>query len=433
MPRVRFGRIHSYNNYFNASGNNYCIRAARDSELLVENNHFQNVGKPWERFITIGETGKIYAVSNALINCTGTGVPASDTVFTPPYSYTLDATNLVAGLVTNFAGAGHLPVAAFTGNPTAASTPPLEVTFTDNSVGDMITDRFWDFGDGTTTNTTETSLTHTYTNLGTYDVSLTVNSLAGSNTLTRTGYIVIAKLPPEIDGDLTVPNATLRVGNVAVVVAGETNVFSVGATDPDGEALVYQWTFGDGVTNSWPSSNVVEHAYTECGSFDVSVTISNSETSLTSNFTVAVACQLNLGKTGIKLSFAKTNADSAAVSGTFDLPDGFTFAGKLATLNVGGAQLSFLLPAKGTAVNGGSKFSVPKFSSKTGLWTLKAGFKKGSWHSEWANYSMINSNIPKPGTVVSDLPVILLLDTEAFMATTNLHYTATQGKGGAAK
>jgi hypothetical protein len=34
---------------------------------------------------------------------------------------------------------------------------------------------------------------------------------------------------------------------------------------------------------------------------------------------------------------------------------------------------------------------------------------------------------------VSDLPVILLLNTEAFMATTNLHYTATQDKSGAAK
>ena len=45
---------------------------------------------------------------------------------------------------------------------------------------------------------------------------------------------------------------------------------------------------------------------------------------------------------------------------------------------------------------------------------------------------MINSNILKPGVLVSDLPVILLLDDEAFMATTNLHYTAKQGKSGAA-
>jgi hypothetical protein len=46
---------------------------------------------------------------------------------------------------------------------------------------------------------------------------------------------------------------------------------------------------------------------------------------------------------------------------------------------------------------------------------------------------MINSNISKPPVLVSDLPVILLLDGEAFMATTNLHYTAKQGKSGTAK
>jgi hypothetical protein len=46
---------------------------------------------------------------------------------------------------------------------------------------------------------------------------------------------------------------------------------------------------------------------------------------------------------------------------------------------------------------------------------------------------MINSNIARPGASVSDLPVILLLNGEAFMATTNLHYTAKQGKSGTAK
>ena len=33
----------------------------------------------------------------------------------------------------------------------------------------------------------------------------------------------------------------------------------------------------------------------------------------------------------------------------------------------------------------------------------------------------------------NEVPVILLLDGEAFMATTNLHYRATQDKSGAAK
>jgi hypothetical protein len=95
--------------------------------------------------------------------------------------------------------------------------------------------------------------------------------------------------------------------------------------------------------------------------------------------------------------------------------------------------LTFTLPSKGSALNGRSKFSTPTFNKKTGLWKLNVSFKNGFWQTEWANYGMIDSTILKPGVLVSDLPVILLLDSEAFMATTNLHYTATQGKSGTAK
>ena len=76
---------------------------------------------------------------------------------------------------------------------------------------------------------------------------------------------------------------------------------------------------------------------------------------------------------------------------------------------------------------------MPTFNKKAGKWKLNASFKNGFWQTDWANYSMVNSNISKPPVLVSDLPVILLLDNEVFMATTNLHYTAKQGKSGTAK
>jgi len=55
-----------------------------------------------------------------------------------------------------------IPVASFQGNPTIG-LKPLAVTFTDNSTG-TITNRFWDFGDGSTSNSAAISLSHTYTN-----------------------------------------------------------------------------------------------------------------------------------------------------------------------------------------------------------------------------------------------------------------------------
>lgn len=116
MPRVRFGRVHVFNNYFASPGNNYCIRAARDSEVLIENNHFDNVKNVWELYVTTGTPGKILAINNIEVNTTwftsdsnSMQVPGTDPVFAPPYAYSADAAAQVPSLVTNYAGAGRLP------------------------------------------------------------------------------------------------------------------------------------------------------------------------------------------------------------------------------------------------------------------------------------------------------------------------------------
>jgi len=119
MPRVRFGRIHSYNNFFNAPGNNYCIRAALDSQVLLENNYFLDVHNPWEVYVTTGTTGLVSAVNNIEIGTSfSVGddsntvlVPGTDEVFAPAYGYTLEPAADVPGAVTNLAGAGKGPFA----------------------------------------------------------------------------------------------------------------------------------------------------------------------------------------------------------------------------------------------------------------------------------------------------------------------------------
>ena len=108
MPRVRFGRVHSYNNYFNAPGNNYCVRAALESEVLIEAGYFENVKTPWEIFAPSGTPGRVRAVSNAFVNVTGPNDLGTNTVFKPPYSYALDDVADIPNIVTNDAGAGKL-------------------------------------------------------------------------------------------------------------------------------------------------------------------------------------------------------------------------------------------------------------------------------------------------------------------------------------
>jgi hypothetical protein len=90
--------------------------------------------------------------------------------------------------------AAAMPVADFTGAPTNG-TWPLAVLFTDSSSG-TITNRSWDFGDSGVTNTTSTTVAHSYVGVGTNTVRLTVSGPVGTNTLTRPGYIIVTNLGP---------------------------------------------------------------------------------------------------------------------------------------------------------------------------------------------------------------------------------------------
>ena len=87
-------------------------------------------------------------------------------------------------------GVGVVPlVANFSASP-AQGLNPLLVSFTDISTGD-ITNRFWNFGDGSTANIATTDFTHTYLDEGSFSVTLTISGPLGVNTLSRADYIVV--------------------------------------------------------------------------------------------------------------------------------------------------------------------------------------------------------------------------------------------------
>jgi len=121
--------------------------------------------------------------------------------------------------------------AAFVGTPTIGAAP-LTVSFTDNSTG-VITNRSWNWGDGSTTNTSATALQHTYATAGTNTVALTVSGPAGINTLTQSSYIVVTNLGPvtiliERAGNqlrLLWPNGTLQTA--PIVTGPYTNIAGV--------------------------------------------------------------------------------------------------------------------------------------------------------------------------------------------------------------
>lgn len=110
MPRVRYGKNHVINNYYAVPDHDgYCITANWDSQVLVENNYFYRVESPWNvADLSTGHPGKLRAVGNLLVECFGSISSGNDTVFTPPYYYTLEAPLVAREKVMLCAGAGHL-------------------------------------------------------------------------------------------------------------------------------------------------------------------------------------------------------------------------------------------------------------------------------------------------------------------------------------
>lgn len=107
MPRVRFGQVHCYNNYYAASGSNYCVGVGNESQIKVENCYFLNQSNAWKNYSTsTSAQGKINWNSGNVFS--GTSVPtwaANSSVFTPSYSYSMDAGSNVPSVVQ--AGAGN--------------------------------------------------------------------------------------------------------------------------------------------------------------------------------------------------------------------------------------------------------------------------------------------------------------------------------------
>ena len=160
-----------------------------------------------------------------------------------------------------------LPKADFTATPTQGVVP-LTVGFTDTSfAGDgPITNRHWDFGDGTTLDTTATSVTHTYTTAGTRSVALTITNSSGrTDTLTRTSLIQAVGANP-VAGFTATPASGLAPLPVT---------FSDSSTPGPGTITNRHWDFGDGTTLD-TSATSVSHTYGSPGNYVVTLTVTDS-------------------------------------------------------------------------------------------------------------------------------------------------------------
>jgi len=124
------------------------------------------------------------------------------------------------------------PVASFTATP-VSGTVPVNTTFTDTSTGTPTT-WSWDFGDGTPKASTQNPQ-HTYTNPGTYTVTLT--NTTGSNTITKPNLIATTAAPNPPSG-ITVRASTSAVATTAAAAVTVTKPAGIAT----GDVLIAQLT-----------------------------------------------------------------------------------------------------------------------------------------------------------------------------------------------
>lgn len=88
MPRVRFGKVHVANNLFDSKNTSYCVRAAIEADIRIENNVFLNVQKALDLYTSDGAITAAQMINNYEENVkkkeAGMG-----TAFKPSYSMSL--------------------------------------------------------------------------------------------------------------------------------------------------------------------------------------------------------------------------------------------------------------------------------------------------------------------------------------------------------
>ncbi len=268
MPRVRFGKLHIANCFYNSTVSNSCIRAGYKADLLIESNVFVGVKKPIDLYNN--DFTAVTAKNNIFTNTTG-GTTGSGTSFTPPYSLTIAAASTVQNLVTNTScGSGATldsptqcgcgtpvnvaPVATLTA-PATGSTAcvgtaiAITATATDDGTVSKV-----DFYNGSTLLGTDNSSPYTFsyspTAAGTLSLKAIATDNGGLTGTSSTATVTVSALPT---ATITSPSTSFCTGGNVVLTS------STGAS--------YKWFNG---TTQVGTASI--YTATTAGSYTVEVT-----------------------------------------------------------------------------------------------------------------------------------------------------------------
>lgn len=161
----------------------------------------------------------------------------------PTASFTVDDSTPVRGQIVNF--------------DASASTDP--------DPGGSITSYEWNFGDGNTTTVTINTITHKYTTIGSYTITLKVTDITAT-TGTTTMVIAVVNQPPVIS----------VTADKTVATPGELITVTLAYSDADGDPLTVTVNWGDGTVDP-VTGNAASHAYTDRAGFTIAVTAEDGQ------------------------------------------------------------------------------------------------------------------------------------------------------------
>ena len=317
--------------------------------------------------VSFTDTSTIIGITNRVWDF-GDGITTNTTEITVTHIYTSAGTNTVQLIVSGATEAGtntqsgliHVtlpvaPSAGFTVFP-ASGAVPLPVAFTDTSTG-SITNRFWDFGDGTTTNTLAVSVSHIYASTGTNTVRLIVSGPVGVSTSTQ-GSAVIATVP------------VVPVASFTVSPSSGTAPLNVSFTDTSTGTITNRfWDFGDGMTADDTAAGVT-HTYAVAGTSTVQLIVSGPVGSSTNTQAglISVAAPFSQGLLLVEEHF---NSPSGPLFGTTPT------AGGTWTTNAQAGLTGYSIVSGGLTAPSG-------FAAASGTMTKKMGVSGGEYQTAFA-------------------------------------------------
>ena len=171
-------------------------------------------------------------------------------------------------LTVRVAAGNSAPVPGLQAQQTGPLTATLDASTSTDADADGLEYRFT-FGDGTWSDwSTSATIDHEYGEAGTYNASVRVRDVRGSDTI-RT----FLEVTVNTDASNRAPEAALALSATNVEEGDTLTADGSTATDPDSDVLEYRVDWGDGDVTDWTGSPSATHVYLTEGTYTVTLEV----------------------------------------------------------------------------------------------------------------------------------------------------------------